>query len=221
MTSLGWTTPRVVDSNPALLQIDAELQLTVDYGDSIFYRLSGAPPQSVRGYMVRPFLERVFLTDNRFFDLGGETKSLIYLSRDSRIVEVNARGELIFGREGSTSVVVGVDSAYIDIPINVRVIDLSRRMSKNDVTRKWDVADEIELINLDPGDSRTVNEKDYFNNVVGLELRIEQWFYESLPSGYLEFRGDASVDKSLWEVRTSHWESVLFSPIYPDFYLDL
>ena len=220
-TSLGWTTPRLVDGNPAVLQIDAQLQLTFDYGDSVFYRLSGAPPQAARGYMLRPFLERSFLVENRLFDLGGETKSLIYLSRDSRVVEVSEQGELIFGREGSTSVAVGVDSAYIDIPIHVRFIGLSRRMSKTEVTRQWDVADEIELINLDPGDAQTVNGKDYFNNVVGLELRIEQWFYESLPSGYVEFRGDASIEKSLWEVRTTHWESVLFSPIYPDFYLDL
>jgi len=217
--SFGYGAPQLQTDIPTTLSLSDGTTLTVDYGDSVFYKLSGISSLWDRDYMIRPLLGNQFLVENRFFKSGSETVSIIYISRDPSIVEVSDSGGLRFVAAGKTSVIVGAGSNYIDLPMEVVMItDLSRYQTKTQVIEKWGLADGSRSATLDWLDSVTINMKDYYNDEPGEDLYIEQWYYNRLPRGYLEFRGDRSDRLSLYQIRTTRWEHILFSPVYPKFY---
>lgn len=219
VNSLGFETPRPQTDIPTTLSLADGTNLTIEYGDSVFYKLSGISSFLDRDYMIRPLLDNQFLVENRFLKSGSETISIVYISRDPSVVEVSDSGGLRFVAPGKTSVIVGVGSKYVDLPMEVVTItDLKRNQTKTQVIEKWGLADGFRSATLDWLDSVTLNVKDYYNSEAGEDLYIEQWYYDRLLRGYLEFRGGRSDRLSLYQIRTTRWEHVLFSPVYPQFY---
>jgi hypothetical protein len=217
LAELGYEEPRIQWENPAEIDIPTT-PLTILYGDSIFYRSSDENFRSRRGYMIRPLQGGAFLVGNRWFRLQNSDVALTYVSRDPAIALVTEDGELLFGSEGQTSVVVGFRDFYVDIPIRVVKVDLFRSLSTNQVAAQWGPAEDVNGVVLNWGQFAFLNEKEYQNRVAGTILQIEQWFYGRLPGGYLEFRANLGRELQLWQIRTQGWENTLFSPIYPAFY---
>ena len=220
--SLGYASPRLQTAIPAPLTLSDGTRIDVEYGDSVFYNLAGVSSYLYRDYMIRPLLNGNFLTENRFLKSGAVTIGLVFISRDPVVVEVSESGGLRFRQAGKTSVIVGAGSAYIDLPIEViDLADVQRNMNKTQVIETWGLADGTASAILDWLDSTTLNLKDYYNDEPGEDLYIEQWFYAAkIPKGYLEFRGGRSDLLRLYQARTTRWEHILYSPVYPQFYLN-
>lgn len=217
LAELGYEEPRIQWENPAELDIPIS-PLTILYGDSLFYRSSNESFRSVRGYMIRPLQGATFLENNRFFRIQNSTVELTYVSRNPSIALVTEVGEVLFGDEGQTSIVVGFRDIYVDIPIRVVRVDLSKSLATSEVSALWGSAEDLNGVILNWGQFAVLNEKDYRNLIPGTALQIEHWFYSRLPGGYLEFRGNPGRILRLWQIRTLGWENTLFSPIYPQFY---
>ena len=217
LAELGYEEPRIQWENPAELDIPIS-PLTILYGDSLFYRSGNESFRSVRGYMIRPLQGAAFLQNNRFFRLQNSTVELTYVSRNPSIALVTELGEVLFGDEGQTSIVVGFRDLYVDIPIRVVRVDLPRSLVTTEVSALWGSAEDLNGVILNWGQFAVLNEKDYRNAIPGTALQIEHWFYSRLPGGYLEFRGSPGRVLRLWQIRTLGWENTLFSPIYPQFY---
>lgn len=217
LAELGYEEPRIQWENPAELDIPIS-PLTILYGDSLFYRSSSEGFRSIRGYMIRPLQGAAFLESNRYFRIQNSTVGLTYVSRNPSIALVTEFGEVRFGDEGQTSIVVGFRDIYVDIPIRVVRVDLARSLATSEVSALWGVAEDLNGVILNWGQFGVLNEKDYRNAIPGTALQIEHWFYSRLPGGYLEFRGNPGRILRLWKIRTLGWENTLFSPIYPQFY---
>ena len=215
--SFGYGTPQLQSTIPATLTFSDEITLTVDYGDSVFYKLDKLSHFS--GYMIRPRMGNQFLVENRFFKSGSETVSITYISRDPSVVTVSTSGELKFVGPGETSVIVGAGPTFVDLPIRVAwITDIESRQKKTQVIETWGLPEGTRWAMLDWLDQVTINMKDYYNGEAGENLYIEQWYYNRIPRGYLEFRGDRADELRLYQIRTTRWEHISFSPIYPEFY---
>ena len=224
--------------NPATLHLPDGRALKVSYGDSIFYVLKD-DSWGHREYMLRPELEGEWLVANRFLKMDDKTASIRYLVRDVAVATISERGALKVVGPGKTSIVVGVEEDHVDIPFEVVELTIKRGYSltehkwlvkmtgeeppinsgssKTDVVQAFGLADKVEKVVLAPFDKVTLNQKNYGNESAGL-LIVEQWFYNHMPRGYLEFRGYRQDILGLYRARTIGWERIDFSPIYPQFY---
>ena len=217
LAELGYEEPNIQWRNPAGLDIPTT-PLTILYGDSLFYRSNDENFRSQRGYMIRPLQGGAFLENNKFFRIQTSTGELHFVSRNPSIALVTNLGEVFFGNEGQTSIVIGFRNFYVDIPIRVVRVGLPRSLTTAEVAAQWGPAEELNGVILNWGQFGELNEKEYRNPVQGTALQVEHWFYSRLPGGYLEFRGAPGGFLRLWQIRTMGWENTRFSPIYPLFY---